>query len=226
MVKRYVYHCDTFNVNNELSKVGFKTILHLAIDEDDYDTTPYIDALLQVQQINSSPNFQSIVIRLEQVLDMSTVSCFLLQSMLQLTKSRLMLSNCFWNIQTIKLTWMLSTSSASPRSTSFSLNFLILPSFKTSRHPKDLARWNSFKYQYKLWKLCFSDDRWRHWQKYHECIWRNQTCVHAKRTEIWFWPFSTNAHIFRPNVLLPQEDLDHDPAADSLPFPDLECSSN
>ena len=32
----------------ESFKVGFKSILHLAIDEDDYDTTPYIDALLQV----------------------------------------------------------------------------------------------------------------------------------------------------------------------------------
>ena len=95
MVKRYVYHCHTFAVNNELSKVGFKTILHLAIDEDDYDTTPYIDALLQVQSINSSPNFQSIVIRVELVLDMSTVSSFLPQSMLQLMKSRLMPSNSF-----------------------------------------------------------------------------------------------------------------------------------
>ena len=95
MVKRYLYNCDTFDVNNDLSKVGFKTILHLAIDEDDYDTTPYIDALLQVQSINSSPIFQSIGIRLEQVLNMSTVSYFLPQSMLQLMKSRLMHSNCF-----------------------------------------------------------------------------------------------------------------------------------
>ena len=35
-------------------KVGFKSILHLAIDEDDYDTTPYIDALLQVYKHNNS----------------------------------------------------------------------------------------------------------------------------------------------------------------------------
>ena len=29
-------------------KVGYKTILHLAIDEDDHDTTDYIDVLLKV----------------------------------------------------------------------------------------------------------------------------------------------------------------------------------
>ena len=93
MVKRYMFHCNNFNVNNGLSKVGFKTILHLAIDEDDYDTTPYIDALLQVQSITPSPNLQYI--SLEQVQDMSTVSSSLPQSMLQPMKSRLMPSNCF-----------------------------------------------------------------------------------------------------------------------------------
>ena len=29
-------------------QVGYKTILHLAIDEDDFDATPYVEALLKV----------------------------------------------------------------------------------------------------------------------------------------------------------------------------------
>ena len=32
-------------------EVGYKTILHLAIDEDDHDTLEYIDILLQVNYI-------------------------------------------------------------------------------------------------------------------------------------------------------------------------------
>ena len=29
-------------------KVGYKTILHLAIDEDDFDATPFVEACLKV----------------------------------------------------------------------------------------------------------------------------------------------------------------------------------
>ena len=31
-----------------LHKVGYKTILHLAIDEDDFDATPFVEACLKV----------------------------------------------------------------------------------------------------------------------------------------------------------------------------------
>ena len=71
-VQIFVSSYSVHSYNN--LKVGFKTILHLAIDEDDYDTTPYIEALLQVHKIHFE-NISNFRCRLVPAQNTATVNC-------------------------------------------------------------------------------------------------------------------------------------------------------
>ena len=44
----------TFSFSDSFAmQVGYKTILHLAIDEDDFDATPFVEACLKVETTSS-----------------------------------------------------------------------------------------------------------------------------------------------------------------------------
>ena len=61
-------------------KVGYKTILHLAIDEDDHDTTDYIDVLLKVLCYSHFCIEQQFLCNISDARDCKYISCSVFKS--------------------------------------------------------------------------------------------------------------------------------------------------